>query len=159
MKSLLFDSGDIKMKKNKKLSKPVLLRKEKLRNAAIITLAEMVNLPPSTNPINVTSLARELGVTRQAIYNNNLKVQVNEHADLQRKNFNAVSEKAIIRRPLEDRIEILQKENEEMQKKLDVFVERWATIEHNARQYGWDTDLLFSPMPLPMRKTLVFRKK
>lgn len=134
------------------------LRKENLVKAAKLALSEMVNLSPETDPINVSTLARKLGVTRQAIYNNSLEETISEFAEMQRKNFSIKSEEAAIRRPLEDRLASLKKENAELQKRLDGWIEKWATIEYNAKMYGWDADKLFAPMSEPQRKTLAFRR-
>lgn len=155
-KKSLGKSGQAQTKRLK-LRRPV-LRKENLVKAANLALSEMVNLSPETNPINVSTLARKVGVTRQAIYNNSLEEAIAEFAEMQRKNFSIKSEEAAIRRPLEDRLESLKKENAELQKKLDGWIEKWATIEYNAKMYGWDADKLFAPMPEPQRKTLAFRR-
>ena len=134
------------------------LRKENLVKAANLALSEMVNLSPETDAINVSTLARRIGVTRQAIYNNLLEETVSEFAEMQRKNFSIKSEEAAIRRPLEDRLESLKKENAELQKKLDGWIEKWATIQYNAKMHGWDADKLFATMPEPQRETSAFRR-
>ena len=85
------------------------LRAETLVNAARAELARMGNLSPKTDPINILRLARRLGVTRQALYNNDLQAVVAEYAELQRKNFSAEVEAAVRRRPLEERIRRLRK--------------------------------------------------
>lgn len=144
--------------KRKKLQRPRPLRKDTLVKAAQVTLAEMVNFSPKTDPINISTLAIRMGVTRQAIYNNHLAETIAEHAELQRKNFSVQTEAAAMRRPLEDRVITLQKEKEELQKKLDGWIEKWVSVEYNAKLNGWDADLLFAPMPEPQRKTLIFRK-
>jgi hypothetical protein len=149
----------MRSKNDKKPSRPRPLRKEKLVKAAETALAEMVNLSPKTDVINISNLAKRIGVTRQAIYDNKLQDKIIKFAELQRKNFSINKEAAILRRPLEERIEILQKQNEELEKKLDGWIERWVAVEYNARLYGWNADLLFAPIPLPLRKTLIFKKK
>jgi hypothetical protein len=50
-----------------------LLRGERLVKAARMALAHMGTLSPKTDPINIARLAARLQVTRQAIYDNNLK--------------------------------------------------------------------------------------
>lgn len=143
--------------KRLKMRRPA-LRKEQLVKAAKLALSEMVNFSPETDPINVSTLARKIGVTRQAIYNNLLEETISEFAEMQRKNFSIKSEAAAIRRPLEERLESLKRENVELQKKLDGWIEKWASIEYNAKMHGWDADKLFAPMPEPQRRTLAFRK-
>ncbi len=143
--------------KRPKMRRPV-LRKEKLVQAAKLALSEMINFSPETQPINISTLARKIGVTRQAIYNNSLEEVISEFAEMQRKNFSIKTEDAAIRRHLDERFEALKKENAELQKKLDGWIEKWATIEYNAKMYGWDADKLFAQMPEPQRRTLSFRK-
>jgi hypothetical protein len=134
------------------------LRAETLVNAARAELARMGKLSPKTDPINILRLARRLGVTRQALYNNDLQAVVAEYAELQRKNFSAEVEAAVRRRPLEERIQALKKENEELRRKLDGWIERWVTVEYNARLLGKNADKLFEPIPPPQRKALAVRK-
>src|SRR5713101_6708782 len=91
--------------------------------------------------------------------NNDLQTVVADYAELQRKNFSTEVEAAVLRRPLEQRIQALEKENEDLRRKLDGWVERWVTVEYNARLLGKDADKLFEPIQPPQRKTLAFRKE
>ena len=118
----------------------------------------MVNLSPKTDPINILRLAKRLQVTRQALYNNKLEAVVAGFAELQRKNFSTEVEAAVLRRPLEERIRTLEKENEDLRRKLDGWIERWVAVEYNARLLGKDADKLFEPIQPPQRKTLAFPK-
>lgn len=133
------------------------LRGETLINAARAELARMVRLSPKTDPINLLRLAQRLKVTRQALYNNDLQSVVAEYAEVQRRNFSADVEAAVLRHPLEERIQTLEKENENLRRKLDGWIERWVTVEYNARLFGKDADKLFEPIHPPQRKTLAFR--
>jgi len=81
-------------------------------------------------------LAKRLKVTRQALYNNDLGPVVAEYAELQRKNFSTAVAAALLRRPLEERIRMLEEENAELRQKLDGWIERWVTVEYNARLFG-----------------------
>lgn len=112
----------------------------------------MTNLSPKTDPINMLRLAKRLKVTRQALYNNNLGPVVAEYAELQRKNFSTAVAVASLRRPLEERIHELEKENSELRQKLDGWIERWVTVEYNARLFGKNADKLFQPLPPPQRQ-------
>jgi hypothetical protein len=123
-----------------------------LVKAAKAELGRMVNLSPKTDPINVSSLAKRLGVTRQALYNNGLEKVVAEHAELQRTNFSANVEAVVSRRPLEERIADLERQLAEFRGKVDGWIERWATVEYNAKMLGIDADQLFAPMPPPERR-------
>lgn len=118
----------------------------------------MTNLSPKTDPINMLRLAKRLKVTRQALYNNDLAPVVAEYAELQRKNFSTAVAAASLRRPLEERIRELERENEELRRKLDGWIERWVTVEYNARLFGKTADKLFEPIPPPQRKTQVLRR-
>jgi hypothetical protein len=135
------------------------LRGERLVKAARMALAHMVTLSPKTDPINIARLATWLQVTRQAIYDNNLKEVVTEHAELQRKNFASATEATVLRRPQEARIITLEKENQELRRQLDGWIERWVTVEYNARMQGIDADLIFAQMPPPQRKMLTKWKR
>ncbi len=136
-----------------------LLRGEKLVKAAHTVLSRMVTLSPKTDPINIAQLAARLQVTRQAIYDNGLKEVVAEHAELQRKNFATEVEAVISRRPLEERIAALEKENGELRQKLDGWIERWASVEYNAKMHGLNADQLFAPIPPPQRNVLAMRNR
>jgi hypothetical protein len=146
------------MKKEEKKRKLRPLRTGGLINAAEAALAEMVDLPPETETINVTTLAKRIGVSRQAIYDNLLQEKVAGYAKLQREKFSAKTKSGGIRRSDQERIAILEKENKFLQEKIDGWIERWAMIEYNATLHGWDPDLLIMPLEKPLRKTLIFRK-
>jgi hypothetical protein len=135
------------------------LRGEKLVKAAHVVLSRMVTLSPKTDPINIAQLAARLQVTRQAIYDNGLKELVAEHAELQSKNFATEVEAVVSRRPLEERIAALEKENEELRQKLDGWIERWASVEYNAKMHGLNADQLFAPIPPPQRNVLAMRNR
>ncbi len=134
------------------------LRGETLVNAAHAELARMVKLSPKTDRINILRLAQRLKVTRQALYNNDLQAVITEYAELQRKNFTTEVEAAVLRRPLEERIQALETENKDLRGKLDGWLERWVTVEYNARLLGKDADKLFEPIQPPQRKTLALTK-
>jgi uncharacterized protein YceH (UPF0502 family) len=128
------------------------LRGEMLVKAAKAELGRMATLSPKTDPINVSNLSKRLGVTRQAIYNNGLEKDVAEYAELQRTNFSASVEAVATRRPLEERIAHLEKELAEFRERIDGWIEKWATVEYNAKMLGIDADQLFAPMPPPERR-------
>lgn len=137
------------------------LRGERLVTAAKLELAQMGDRSPKTDPINVSTLAARLRVTRKSIYNNNLKTVIREHAELQRRHFcdGLQTATASKRRPLEERIRTLEKENEQLRRKLDGWIERWAAVEYHARINGINADLLFAPIPLPQRNVLPYRTR
>ncbi|HEX8131597.1 MAG TPA: hypothetical protein VF527_21050 [Pyrinomonadaceae bacterium] len=135
------------------------LRGETLVRAVKAELGSRVNRSPKVAPINVTSIVKAVGISRQSIYDNELDRVIAEHANLQRTNFELNTEAKILRRPFEDRIATLEVEKKELLQKLDGWVERWAAVEYNAKLHGYDADKLFAPIPLPLRKTLTFKKK
>jgi hypothetical protein len=120
-----------------------------------LELAKMVNLSPKTDPINMLQLAKRIGVTRQALYKHKLQQVVKEYAELQRKNFSISLIKANSRRPLEERIEVLEKELSELRILYDKLLERWVTVTENAMRNGIDPDLLFVPLEPPQRNRLI----
>lgn len=148
-----------RFKQTKSLLRSRLLRGPRLVDAAKAELARMTNLSPKTDPINISALAKRLKVTRQALYNNNLKKIIAEHTELQRKNFSQNLEAAILRRPLEERIVALEQENKALRKQIDGWIERWAAIEYNAKMHGVNPDLIFAPMPPPQRKMRLLPKR
>lgn len=127
------------------------LRGEKLIHAIRAELGRMIHLSPETDPISVSSLAKQLKISRQTVYSNDLKPTVDEFAELQRANFNQEVESSQKRRPLEDRVKSLEQENEDLRKRLDKYLERWVAVEYNARMIGVDADDLFTPAPKPLR--------
>lgn len=127
------------------------LRGATLVSAALTVLSRWAILSPEAYPINISRLARELGVTRQAIYSNELKAPIDEHREIQRKNFSVKKEGLALRRPLEERIACMEEELLDMRQKIDGWIERWATVEYNARMLGLDADRIFAPMPPPDR--------
>ena len=128
------------------------LRGKTLVRAAHVVLERWASLSPETHPINILRLSKELGVTRQAIYDNELKEVVNKYKALQQKNFTTQRGAKGQRKPLEERIIYLKKELMELRSKLDGWIERWVAIEYNARMLGIDADKIFAPMPPPNRK-------
>jgi hypothetical protein len=151
------NTGAIKHRRGRPRRRP--LRGARLISAARIALAEMVNLSPKTHPINVSTLSKRIGVTRQAIYNNDLLDEISKHSELQRQNYSDATEITALRRPLEERQALLERENKELRSKLDGWIQRWVEVEYNAKMHGYDADLLFASMPLPLRKTLGFRTR
>jgi hypothetical protein len=134
------------------------LRKESLVRAAKVELGRMAQLSPSECPINISTLAKRKGISRQALYDNGLKPVVDEFAELQRKNWKIKTEAAALRRPLEVRNEELEKAIAELEAKLDALIEKFVTIEYNARMHGLDADKLYEPMPPPNREVLSFKR-
>ncbi|SMF20797.1 hypothetical protein [Desulfovibrio gilichinskyi] len=127
------------------------LRGDKLKAAILAELGRMSNLSPKTDPISISSLADRLKVSRQSIYSNKFKPLVDEFAELQRSNYNQNIEVGIKRKPLEKRIEDLEKENADLKARLDNYIERWVAIEYNARMMGINADDLFVVAPKPLR--------
>lgn len=127
------------------------LRGETLVAAALELLSKWANLSPETHPINISRLARELGITRQAVYSNELEGPVSEHRALQRKIFSSQGNAQSLRKTLDERIACMEREVLDLRQKIDGWIERWATVEYNARMLGLDADKIFAPMPLPDR--------
>lgn len=136
--------------------KPRPLRGDKLVQAAVTMLKDWSGLSPQTRPINVSTVAEKLGVTRQAIYNNDLDVEIDKYRDLQRQNQEIKSEPETIRRPPEERIKAKDEEIADLRAKLDGWIERWAAVEYNARMLGIDADKIFATIPPSDRERVGF---
>ena len=127
------------------------LRGDKLKIAIQAELGRMANLSPKTDKISVSSLASRLQISRQSIYSNGFKPLVDEFIELQRSNHNQEIEAGLKRKPLEERIAILEQQNAELKERLDSYIEKWVAVEYNARMMGIDADDLFIPAPKPLR--------
>lgn len=129
------------------------LRGQAIVQAAQTVLAQWSALPPDTHPINISTLAKMLGVTRQAIYNNGLSKSVAEHKAIQQQKFSPRAKAAVLRKTWEERIASLEQEVESLKRIRDGWIERWATVEYNARMLGIDADKIFATIPPPHRKS------
>jgi len=132
-------------------------KRRRLRGQALVQAAQAVlirwsKLSPESHPINVSRLANKLGVTRQAIYGNKLIEKVGEYKAIQKKNFSPRGEGMSRRRTPAERLSLMQKENEDLKRIIDGWVERWAAVEYNTRMLGIDADKIFAPVPPPHRK-------
>jgi len=143
--------------RRKKKSKPRPLRGQGLVDAAKLELAHMVNLDPKICPINMSTLAERLEVSRQALYDNGLSDEVRKHAELQRQNSSSRNEAVVLRRPLEERIAELQNQNLDLEKKLDGWIEFRARVEYNAKVLGVDADKILAEIPPPLRAEARFK--
>lgn len=148
-------------KKGKGRSRKRPLRGSKLVRAVRREMSAMVNLSPKNKEdrINVWNLAHRLKISRMAIYDNGLEQEVKDFAGLQRSNDKVNTEAAALRRPLEVRIKELEKKVKELVKQIDGYIQRWITVEHNAKMHGYDPDRLFAPVPPSLRKTLPFKSR
>jgi hypothetical protein len=131
-------------------------KRRPLRGQAIIQAARAVldqwsNLSPESHPINISRLAKKLGVTRQAIYDNGLSMEVGEYKAIQKKNGAPQLHAVVRRRTIEERSSFLEKENESLRQIRDGWIERWVAVEYNARMLGIDADKIFAPIPPPHR--------
>lgn len=127
------------------------LRGEKLVEAALDLLADWANKSPNVQKITVAALAAALKVTRQPIYNNGLAEKVEEARKLQARNV--VEKSGIPSRGKAPRDVMAAKDRQiaDMRRQLDGWIQRWATIEHNARMYGIDLDKILTPLSPPDR--------
>ncbi len=115
-------------------------------------LGRMSSLSPGECPINISSLARRLGVSRQTLYSNGVADFISEFSELQKSNFDKDVESAVRRASYEERIGLLEFENKKLRERLDNYVERWVAVEYNARMLGVDPDELFKSIAKPSRK-------
>jgi hypothetical protein len=125
-----------------------MLRGAKLEGAAIRELSDLSSWKGL--PLTWMTLAQRLGVSRQAIATK-LAVQVaygDARKRLKASSKEQYSPEAIARRTAEERIASLEVEIKDLRSQRDRWIERWACIEHNAHQYGYDPDKLFQPLSL-----------
>jgi hypothetical protein len=130
------------------------LRGAKLEAAAIRELSDLSSWKDL--PLTWAALAQRLGVSRQAIATK-LAVQVaysDAHKRLKAASKDQHAPEAIARRTAEERIASLELEIKELRSQRDRWIERWACIEHNAHQYGYDPDKLFQPLQSMPRNIL-----
>jgi predicted transcriptional regulator len=96
------------------------------------------------------NLAKRLGVSRQAIENKKTRPEVYEafhKAKAALSGRGSTSPDAVLRRTLGDEIKSLRETIKAMDRQLDQWAEKWATVEFNAHKHGYDPDLLFAPLP------------
>lgn len=126
------------------------LRRGALVEKAREVLLEWAGLSPETHPINLSRLANKLKVSRQALYDNGLDKEIDRYKKLQRKNFSD-NQSAAERKSKDQQIADLKEQVISMQQKLDGWIEKWVTVEYNARMLGIDPDQIFASMPAPER--------
>lgn len=136
--------------------KPRPLRREGLVQSAHDVLLKWSTLSPETHPINVSALAKELKVSRQALYDNQVDKEIERYKAIQHKKFSCARAKPNVKSS-EQRIVELEAQVRDLQEKLDGWIERWAAVEYNARMMGIDPDEMFAPLPNPQRAGTVKR--
>jgi hypothetical protein len=134
------------------------LRRETLVQQAHEILLKWTKLSPETHPINLARLAKELVVSRQALYDNGMDKEIDRYRSLQRKNFSP-DQSTPNRKSADQQIADLKEQVAGMQRQLDGWIERWAAVEYNARMLGVDPDEIFAPLPDPQRAGVVRRTR
>jgi hypothetical protein len=127
------------------------LRQRALVEKARAVLFEWASLSPETHPISLTRLANKLKVSRQALYDNDLDEEIETYKKLQRKNFSD-NQLTPDRKSKDQQIADLNEQVIGMQQKLDGWIEKWVTVEYNARMLGIDPDQIFAPLPGSQRE-------
>jgi hypothetical protein len=102
-----------------------------------------VTLSPKTDPISISRLAQDLGVSRPAIYNNDLKDVVRDYRERQRANFEVEAEARARRAPLEQAVPKLKTKNRELRARLDGLAQWWVYWARYALRHGIKPDLMF----------------
>lgn len=113
-------------------------------------LLKWTKLSPETHPINLARLAKELVVSRQALYDNGVDKEIDRYKALQSKNFSR-NQSTPNRKSTDQQNIDLRAQVTSMQQQLDGWIERWAGVEYNARMLGIDPDEIFAPLPEPQR--------
>jgi hypothetical protein len=120
------------------------LQGERLRKAASARLEQMVSLSPKTVRITLARLARDLGVSRPALYNNGFNADViREYCERQRANFDIATEAEARRAPLERRAKSAENEKEDLRRKLDQLAQWWVYWAQHAINHGIAPELMF----------------
>jgi transcription termination factor NusB len=104
----------------------------------------------NTHPINLTRLANKLKVSRQALYDNDLDEEIDRYKKLQHKNFSD-TQSTPERKSKDQQIADLKEQVTRMKEQLDGWIEKWVTVEYNARMLGIDPDQIFADLPRPDR--------
>jgi hypothetical protein len=102
-------------------------------------------------PLSWEALAARLGVSRQAIAIKPAVVEAYHSAKKDVAAFKGGSPQAVVRRSLEQRVAEMQKKLDERDRQLNVWIEKWATVEYNCRRYGHDPDKILEPLVKPNR--------
>jgi len=126
------------------------LRSEALVKKAREVLLEWASLSPETHPINLTRLANKLKVSRQALYDNDLDEEIDRYKKLQHQNFSD-TQSTPERKSKDQQIADLKEQVTRVQQKQDGWIEKWVTVEYNARMLGIDPDQIFAALPSPQR--------
>lgn len=135
--------------KTRRRSKP--LRGKRLEAAALRELADPLAWDEN-NPLTWKSLAGKLGVSRQALATKPAIVEAFSKAKIGLGEYIGLADgRRAIRRTLEQRVDELERQLSEKQRELDRWVEKWVTVEHNCRTYGYDADKIFEPLSKPSR--------
>lgn len=126
------------------------LRRGALVKKAREALLEWASLSPETHPISLVRLANKLKISRQALYDNDLDEEIDRYKKLQRRNFPDNQSKPE-RKSNDEQIADLKGQVTDMQEKLDGWIEKWVTVEYNARMLGINPDDIFAPLPNQQR--------
>lgn len=113
-------------------------------------LIEWASLSPETHPINLARLANKLKVSRQALYDNDLDEEIDRYKKLQRENSSSNSSTPD-RKSKDQQIADLKQQIIGLQQKLDGWIQKWVTVEYNARMLGINPDQIFAQLPGPQR--------
>ncbi len=104
------------------------------------------------------NLAKRLGVSRQALQSrpkeegDELKAAFWKQKEVLRETEDGLNPDKVIRRTLNERIEASKAEIVRLQRQLDGWIEKWATVEYNCRRMGVDADEILTPLAKPARQ-------
>lgn len=126
------------------------LRGKRLQDTALRELASTASWQEGES-LTWVSLATRMGVSRQALASKPVVVEAYHKAKKEIAAIGANSPQAVVRRSLDQRIADLNSQLTERNKQLNAWIEKWATVEYNCRQYGYDADKILEPLPKPNR--------
>lgn len=137
----------------KTTKKPLSQRGSKLVEVALRDLEDLSLWTGANAPLTWANLAKRLEVSRQAI-ERKPEITAAYHAakaNLAKFGEDHAKPENVVRRSFDERIRAMNAEQTLLRRQLDGWLEKWMTIEYNARTSGVNMDRLLAPVPKPDR--------
>lgn len=139
----------MKSKKNERA------RGNQLDEALDRELALMLSDGVAVSPISIPVLTARLGLrSRSTLHTTQRKEKIHAAIARQRTLNSVGTEIAIRRKSLEEKIEVLERENVELRAKVNSNLELMCRIVANATAKGWDVDYILSPLAKSRRELI-----
>jgi transcription termination factor Rho len=105
---------------------------------------------PEESPLDVRSVAAELGVSPTTLYKYGFNREINAAEQRQREDVH-VSGREIERRSFHDQVQGMSQELEKERERNKALVARIAIMEANAARLGFDPEEMYKPILKPVR--------